>query len=205
MFSLRKKFRGSCNPTQEGSTIMSAITDSRAVLIPFTVDHLGGLGPLALSFLFDKDASPLPFPPPLQHDTLAFNNQASSTAYLNAITSPVALASKASSAWKQLHPTSRFGTTHHTHTPSQWALQALSLNISLALANSLQTAITFHTTPPKSSSTSHPQPSAFKGPTPYSFQRRPSPVHIAADPPTPVSPTFPRTFWSRGTHRLHGS
>ena len=184
---------------------MSAITDSRAVLIPFTIDHLGGLGPLALSFLFDKDASPLPFPPPLQPDTLAFNNQASSTAYLNALTSPVALASKASSAWKQLHPTSRFGTTHHTHTPSQWALQALSLNISLALANSLQTAITFHTTPPKASSTSHPQPSAFKGPTPYSFQRRPSPVHIAADPPTPVSPMFPRTFWSRGTHRLYGS
>ena len=163
---------------------MSAITDNRATLLPFTVDHLGGLGPMALSFLFDQDTSPLPFPPPLQHDTLAFNNQASSTAYLNALNSPVALASKASSAWKQLYPTHRFGKTYHTHTPSQWALQALSLNVSLALAHSLQTAITFHTTPPKSSSTSHSQPSAYQGPTPYSFQRRPSPVRTAADPPT---------------------
>ena len=80
----------------------------------------------------------------------------------------------------------------------------LRLRFAFYLTNLISYSIYLSHNPPKSSSTSQPQPSAFKCPTPCYSQRRSSPVHIAADPPTPVSPMFPLTFWSRGTHRLHG-
>jgi hypothetical protein len=49
--------------------------------------------------------------------------------------SPTAILPKASHYWHQsTHQPARYGSTYHTHTPTQWATQALALNLSKALA-----------------------------------------------------------------------
>ena len=101
-----------------------------------------------------------------------------------ASTSSLHVADQASIAWKYLHPDQRFGNTYHTSTPSQWALQSLSLNISLALANSLTTALAYHSAPTASSPLRHTH-SSFRGHLPVAFAARPSPVRNAASPPEP--------------------
>ena len=40
----------------------------------------------------------------------------------------------------------RYGSTYHTHTPSQWGTQALALNISIGIADHIKTHMSLHRT-----------------------------------------------------------
>jgi hypothetical protein len=71
----RKKF-GSCSINTDNSYVLreqviAALNNSSTILLPFTVDPHGGIGPLASHFLFgttpdpDPDPAPAPAPAPL--------------------------------------------------------------------------------------------------------------------------------------------
>jgi hypothetical protein len=96
------------------------------------------------------------------------------------------IADQATKIWKIDHPKTHFGNTHHTFTPTQWAMQALSLNISHALANAIATALQDRLT------ATVRQPISFRGPTPHAFLHRPSAYRTAAAPPnaTRLASTF---------------
>jgi hypothetical protein len=89
-------------------------------------------------------------------------------------TTNIHLADKATQVWRTIRPSTRFGSTHHTHTPTQWALQALSLNISHALATALTTAL--QDRPSTATASNRPAPPAFRYPTPFAYRHRSSPL-----------------------------
>ena len=120
------------------------LLDHGIYLLPFTADHLGGLGPFAHHFLFGLDSSPPPpFPPPPWTQPTNFpSNPAAFRVFSHALHhAPSHLLPRADSAWRSSQPPNTpppcFGSTYHTHMPSQWASQALGLNLSLALATHL--------------------------------------------------------------------
>jgi hypothetical protein len=116
--------------------------------------------PLVLFSSFDSD------------DLLGSGHIFSPTAFITcSTTTNIHLADKATQAWRTIRPSTRFGSTHHTHTPTQWALQALSLNISHALATALTTALQDH--PSFATTSNRPAPPAFRGPTPFAYCHRP--------------------------------
>jgi hypothetical protein len=110
------------------------------LLLPVTVDHLGGLGPLAHRFLF---GSPSTNPgPPL--DTYAQCDLSTDTQTLiSRATGPSALVGllpAANAAFSHSCGSRRwYGPTYHTRTPHQWAVQFLGLNITRAYARHLYT------------------------------------------------------------------
>jgi hypothetical protein len=55
---------------------------------------------------------------------------------------PKHILSAANKAWFHANGTARFGASHHTNSPQQWATQALALNISVHLMRHLSKAIT---------------------------------------------------------------
>lgn len=131
--------------TKFSTPCISHLHDTGIYLLPFTVDHLGGLGPFSSTFFF---GSPDPaFPEPSWTQSANFpSNPAAFRAYtITHDHAPRNLFSSADAAWRSAHPPGqpvpRFGSTYHTHTPSQWASQALGLNISLALATHLSRGI----------------------------------------------------------------
>jgi hypothetical protein len=162
--SIRSKLNGRTSKTAEGAQIISAINEQRIALIPFTVDHFGALGRFAQDFLFSPATSPLNTPPAINLDLRRFAHDPARLAYSSALASPLHLVHHANLAWKalQTNTTRRFGCTHHTHTPQQWALQSLSLNISHALAAHLATALTSNARRAAPS-----QPQTTYGTTPY--------------------------------------
>ena len=178
LFSMRAKLEGRCHSNIPGHSIIQAINDNHAALLPFTVDHFGGLGPLSIPLLFHPKRSPILPAPPLQPEMLNFTNEHSQIALSRSIhNTNLHLADRATTTWKTVHPQLPFGSTHHTFTPTQWAMQALSLNISHALATAISTALIELPTPHNSA------PTSFRGPTPNTFLRRQSAYRIAAQPP----------------------
>jgi hypothetical protein len=77
-------------------------------------------------------------PPPWTPDTFA-SQPASYQLYQDTLRyTPVAILPKANQQWLTALLNTRYGTTYHTHFPSQWATQALALNISIVLITHLQ-------------------------------------------------------------------
>ena len=120
---------------------IKAINDHHLVLLPFTVDHLGGLGYFAHQLLFSNKKTPttlppLPPKPPWPDDRLGGTDARtkprpdSFQAYQTALKAPSGLIFLANEHWDSSH---RFGSSYHQHTPAQWALQHLALNVSSAL------------------------------------------------------------------------
>lgn len=129
----RKKFTGRNVNTNSsytvGEQVIAALNASNTALTPFTVDPLGGLGPLASRFLCGTASDP---PPP----TLSFRRCAPQQACNNATSaaSPSAALRHADKSWS--HNSSRlpFGATCHSWLPSTWARQILGANINSAFS-----------------------------------------------------------------------
>jgi hypothetical protein len=62
--SIRSKLQGRTSHSSQGDEVISSLNAQHIALVPFTVDHLGGLGHFALDFLFSPKDSPFPTPPP---------------------------------------------------------------------------------------------------------------------------------------------
>lgn len=61
--SIRSKLMGRASSSASAAETTQAVLDNKIALIPFSVNHLGGLGPLALDFLFDAPPPSLNHPP----------------------------------------------------------------------------------------------------------------------------------------------
>jgi hypothetical protein len=138
--SARAKFTGS------NLNIISELNTEGIFLLPFTVDHLGGIGHFFHRFLYPPDSLlPDPEPPPW---TTAndFTHHPAYIAYTAANKCPSRILQHANRQWFQTNgTTTRFGSTHHTASPQQWATQALALNLSYRLAQHINIAITKET------------------------------------------------------------
>jgi hypothetical protein len=93
--SIHSKLQGRTSSSSQGDEVISALSSQRTALIPFTVDHLGGLGPFAVAFLFHPCDSPVTALPPtpvasynftsLLHVPLMILSQAHSSIWLTAL------------------------------------------------------------------------------------------------------------------------
>jgi hypothetical protein len=114
----------------------SNINDEQIILLPFTIDHLAGLGSFAHNLLFDN-SNPISAvaPHPIWQQSAFRANPAGHTTYERAMQySPSSLFPKADTAWCQNNFTD-FDPFRRYRQPSQWATQALSVNVSTALAS----------------------------------------------------------------------
>ena len=122
-------------------------------VLPFTVDHLGGLGSFASSFLFGSSATatiqPAEKAPLWTLQDFRFDQVAFSLYQQIDKIAPKALFPRADKTWRAATNSARYGSSYHTQFPSQWALQALALNISVGLAEHLITSASANLTPNK--------------------------------------------------------
>jgi hypothetical protein len=110
------------------------------ILLPFTINHLSSTGHFGWSLFFDSNSSVPPVAPKLQWTLASFPSQ-HAFAYklfkqLNHL--PTSLLAWANKTWCIASTDSRYGTSYHTHYPSQWATQALALNLSKTLIKHIQ-------------------------------------------------------------------
>jgi hypothetical protein len=133
--SIRGKFIGRNSDTH---TLISELNSHHTAILPFTIDHLGGLGTFSHALLFAEHHAPMPPPPPISIGS--FVHPASTQAYVTAHALRPAILSTADAHWKQLHTVGRFGSTFRTRTPQQWALQVLALNFAHASSTHLLAA-----------------------------------------------------------------
>lgn len=107
------------------------------LLLPFTIDHLGGIGPHAHKFLYGT-VPPISFPE-WSSTTFPTNPAARQLAQTVDKYMPQKIFQRATHAWTQGQQHQQpFGSSYHTRTPTNWATQALALNVTLALAKHLQ-------------------------------------------------------------------
>ena len=109
-------------------------------MIPFTIDHLGGLGPMAYSFLFDRKEAPFVCSAPLPSTARLCSNMRLDATHQRAIATPVHLLTRANQHWSAQSSRS-IGSTYHAQSPTQWALQMLSVNFSRAFSTHIQHAL----------------------------------------------------------------
>jgi hypothetical protein len=164
LVSIRAKLSGRTHGTLTNRDVIAAINRENITLLPFTVDHLGGLGFFAHTFLFSKNP-PFAQPPPpnLSEDRLPHPEAFQALQTLRK--SPPGFLYQANHAWQESkYRRLRFGSTYHTASPQQWALQCLSLNISNALGRHLLRARAAVAAAAQSSVS---QPPSILGPTFY--------------------------------------
>jgi hypothetical protein len=135
--SARAKFIGP-NPN-----VIAELNSEGILLLPFTIDHLGGLGHFFHHFLYPPDSLiPAPEPPPWT-DSTDFTHHPAFVAYSATAHCPSKILHLANRNWFQTNGTAtRFGSSHHTASPQQWATQALALNLSYRLAQHISICIT---------------------------------------------------------------
>ena len=152
------------------ASFAQALLAEEILLLPFTIDPFGGLGPSAHNFLFGTH------PKPQYTLTLAGRRPAPHThlLYTQLQSAPTALLPKATkAAHLPPDPTS--------YTPAKWAHQALGLNLSIALARHIHTATI------SLSTTTHSQaPNTYVG---TSFPTRTLPPTILDPLPPPLTAT----------------
>ena len=133
----RKKFGGrsaSAGASRAlGEQVTAALNNSSAILLPFTIDPHGGIGPLASRFLLG--AAPDPPPAPLTFRRRAPRQARSSAA---SASSPSAALLRADKSWRQNSAHLPFGATRHAWLPSTWARQILGASISAAFSEHLR-------------------------------------------------------------------
>ena len=119
----------------------SALLANGISVLPFTVDHLGGIGCFGCNFLFGSTTNAhvqpaAPKPPwtpanfPRRQDAFLLCKQLENM--------PTAILPKANQTWRMATNNARYGSTYRTHLPAQWATQALALNMSVALTKHIQ-------------------------------------------------------------------
>jgi hypothetical protein len=134
----RKKFGGRSINTDNsyvlGEQVIAALNNSSTILLPFTIDPHGGIGPLASRFLFGTTPDPAP---------LTFRRRIPQQAYNNTISasSPSAILLHADKSWHQNSAHLPFGATYHTWFPSSWVRQLLGANINTAFSKHLYNCI----------------------------------------------------------------
>jgi hypothetical protein len=132
-----KKF--AVSGTDPRIAVLDDLVNQQMLLLPFTVDHLGGIGPLAHRLLFGPDPTRAPDPPPSSFPTGRSSLYLYDMAY-----SPLApsnLFKRADDNWTTLNPFQRYGPSYHTSLPSHWGQQFLGLNFTALLTNHLQAGI----------------------------------------------------------------
>jgi hypothetical protein len=132
LFSIHTKLSGRTHGTLTNRDVIATINQEKITLLPFTVNHLEGLGFFAHTFLFSKDP---PFAQPplpnLSEDRLPHPPKAVQ-AFQTLWKSPP------NHAWQESkYRRLWFGSTYHTAPPQQWELQCLSLSISNVLGRHL--------------------------------------------------------------------
>jgi hypothetical protein len=169
--STRQKFIGR-STTANNTEIINELNQEGIYLIPFTIDHYGGLGYFANRFLYGHSHknghTVVPKPPWATTNHLAFPHRPASDAYSFALLSPQGLLPAADANWLE-HKNTHFGHSYHSHTPSQWATQLLGINIVHAFATHLARGLA------SLNHTSQHQVPAHKvlgASTPTSFQKR---------------------------------
>jgi hypothetical protein len=140
--SIRSKLTGRTHGNVHNSTLTQAINAAHITLLPFTVDHLGGLGYFSHRLFFHPtypNPPPLPEPPPTTFTDTHFPHPHAYRAYDNLLRHTPGILSQANREWSALRPhrPQRFGQTYHSATPLQWALQCFSLNLCHSLASHL--------------------------------------------------------------------
>ena len=177
----RSKFNGRPNEDYTAAQVTTLLNDNHITLYPFTVDHLGGVGPFARSLLL-HEASPL-LPKYNDLPQRSFSHASAAHAFQTANQHPLAILSSASKAWStmfnQREPTF-FGSTYRTRTPAQWGIQTLALNTSKALAKHVFTHAKTHQLP----HTNIPAVSTLGNP-PTSYCVSPYKVYQPGEPSTP--------------------
>jgi hypothetical protein len=134
--SARAKFAGTY------PNIIADLNSTGIFLLPFTIDHLGGIGHHFHRFLYPPNAlllppEPLPFTEPND-----FLHYPAYVAHTNSETCPAHILKQANHNWYHMHGhATRFGTSYHTTLPQQWATQALALNLSYRLAQHMAIAV----------------------------------------------------------------
>jgi hypothetical protein len=123
-----------------------ALHTHNIILLPFTIDHLGGLGPFATTFFFGDLASatiPSAGSFPIWTPQSFPKNPDAYLLYRRTIDHcPKDILHSANHHWNSGAQVKRpFGSTYHTATPSLWAIQTLGLNIVKALSHHCQTTI----------------------------------------------------------------
>jgi hypothetical protein len=117
-----------------------ALLTHNIILLPFTIDHLGGLGSFATNFLFGEPTTaiiPTASSPPKWTPQSFPRNPDAYLLYLRTLEKcPTNILHSANHNWNMGAQVKRpFGSTYHTATPSAWAIQTLGLNLVKALAH----------------------------------------------------------------------
>jgi hypothetical protein len=138
-----------------GEMVIWALNASNTLLIPFIIDPLGALGPIANWFLFGLQPDPEP-------DPLNFQSATSQHAYKNAMSPavPTGLSHCADQYWPQNLPHIPFGHTYHSWYLTNWIRQTLSTNINLTFAQHLFQRIHKDYTPRTCQAQLNPYPNA---------------------------------------------
>ena len=120
--------------------IISSLKNSQHIqLLPFIVEHLGGIGHFAHHFLHGPSINPL-CPPSPNWKPSQLPHSAAYTAYQHTSgpASIQGLLPAAETSWKQKHPPNHyFGTSYHTSFSSHWANQTLGFNLTHTLTTYL--------------------------------------------------------------------
>ena len=158
--SARQKFCGRTSQV-DAALLVADLNANNITLVPCTFDHLGGLGFFLHRLLFGPTSHlsyTLPPKPPWTSPN-DFPHSPAFFAFQRSFHAPHSLLPHASRQWRvqtKKNP-HRFGPSRSTTSPSQWAIQCLALNTSLALSAHLSSAI--QTTTP-----AHPPPPPLPGP-----------------------------------------
>ena len=121
-------------------------------ILPFTIDHLSGLRSFASAFLYGTSPSckiqPAEPPPNWTPNTSQFKSNPAAYQLYTALHThtPTAILPNANKNWSTATNSARYGSTYHTHTPSQWGTQALTLNLSISIADHIKTHMSLHQT-----------------------------------------------------------
>ena len=145
-------------------TFITQLLQAQVLLLPFTVDHLGAIGPFAQSPLYGHNCFINPFSDS-QFDNLPAFAQ---TAYKQALAAPSGMPPKAARAIKPMSsPEEPNLQRRSTFTLQQWAQHTLGINISYSIAQHIKRAL---------HSLSYPKPKARK------LHCRLVPFHLATKP-----------------------
>ena len=112
--------------------VLLNLESRKIALVPFTIDHLGGIGSMAHQLLFQP--SQAPFPAPLPTPANYLSSALFPPIHQRARNIQPHILTQATHHWKADNP---IGTTHHSRSPVQWAMQVLSLNLTRAHAKHL--------------------------------------------------------------------
>jgi hypothetical protein len=100
------------NGTHTSVQVFEDLVNEQILLLPFTVDYLGGIGTLAYHLLFGPDENKAPRTP----TTNPPNNRNSLLLYNMAYgkNAPTDLLQQADENWTNLNPYTHFGASYHT-------------------------------------------------------------------------------------------